>query len=334
MLRKSSQVSSLSCPPRQILKVATTVRTDRPIAIIAAVAVITFSNGAVAQSAQDGTPTACQMRLSRDRAVFKPLGELSGPGECGGPDIIHLERIVLSDRAEVAVEPPATLRCEMAEDVVSFVRQDLAPAAAVMGSALSAIENYDSYDCRSRNRLAGAKLSEHGFASALDIRSIRLTDGRVVRPTDPGAPWEFRLAMKAAACNRFTRCSVPARMDITRIISISITSSGAADIGCANGICAMRRRPTRCSRLRRPLAQVPRRHHFLYRCLGRARSQPPARALQACPTKAAPDECAQQSRGPRHRNAGPSLYQSGDIPRRGPARHRARQWRLRLRYRR
>jgi len=186
------------------LKVATTVRTDRPIAIIAAVAVIAFSNGAVAQSAQDGTPTACQMRLSRDRAVFKPLGELSGPGECGGPDIIHLERIVLSDRAEVAVEPPATLRCEMAEDVVSFVRQDLAPAAAVMGSALSAIENYDSYDCRSRNRLAGAKLSEHGFAGALDIRSIRLTDGRVVRLTDPGAPWEFRLAMKAAACNRFT----------------------------------------------------------------------------------------------------------------------------------
>src|SRR5262249_31054080 len=133
-----------------------------------------------------------------------PLGELSGPGGCGGPHIIPLERIVLTDRAGNSGEPPATLRCEMAEDVVSFVRPDLAPAAAAMGSGPRAVGNYHSSDCRSRNRLAGAKLSEHGFASALDIRSIRLTDGRVVRLTDPGAPWEFRLAMKAAACNRFT----------------------------------------------------------------------------------------------------------------------------------
>jgi hypothetical protein len=92
----------------------------------------------------------------------------------------------------------------MAEAVVFFVRQDLAPAAAAMGAPLIAIENYDSYDCRGRNRVGGAKLSEHGLANALDIRSIRLKDGRVVRPADSGAPREFRVAMKAAVCNRFT----------------------------------------------------------------------------------------------------------------------------------
>src|SRR5215470_17779351 len=146
------------------------------------VAVIALSNGAAAQSPQDESPTACHMRLSSDRAVFKPLGELGGPAGCGGPDVIYLERIILSDRTEVAVEPPATLRCETAEAIASFVRQDLAPAAATTGSALSAIENFDSYDCRGRNRIAGAKLSEHGLANALDIRSIRLRDGRVVRP--------------------------------------------------------------------------------------------------------------------------------------------------------
>src|SRR5262249_30614135 len=145
-----------------------------------------------------------QMRLSPDRAIFKPLGELGGPPGCGGPDVIHLERIILADRTEVAVEPPATLRCEMAGGVVSFVREDLAPAAAALGAAPSAIENYDSYDCRGRNRVAGAKLSEHGLANALDIRSVRLKDGRVVRPADAGAPSEFRVAMKAAVCNRFT----------------------------------------------------------------------------------------------------------------------------------
>jgi hypothetical protein len=191
------------------LKAATDVRIDRLIALIATVlgptlAITALSKGAVAQSAQGGGVSACQMRLSRDGAVFKPLGEFGGPAGCGGPDVVQLERIILPDDTDVAIEPPATLRCETAEAVVSFVRQDLAPAAARMGSTLRAIDNFDSYDCRGRNRLAGAKLSEHGLANALDIRSVRLEDGRVVRPADRGAPLQFRAAIKAAVCSRFT----------------------------------------------------------------------------------------------------------------------------------
>jgi hypothetical protein len=197
----------------KVSKAATDVRIDRLIAIIAAVlgpplAIIALSNGAAAQSAQRGV-SACQMGLSRDRVVFKPLGELGCFARCGGPDVVQLERIILTDDSDAVIEPPATLRCETAQAVVSLVRQDLAPAAAAMGSALRAIENFDSYDCRGRNRMAGAKLSEHGLANALDIRSVRLEDGRVVRPADQGAPLQFRLAMKAAVCRRFTTALGP-----------------------------------------------------------------------------------------------------------------------------
>ena len=190
-------------------KIANHVKVRSAIAAVTAIigtalVGVALSDGAAAQSGPGAGPTACQTRLSPDRAVFTPLGELGGPAGCGGPDVVHLERIILADRTEVAVEPPATLRCEMAEAIVFFVRQDLAPAAAAVGAPLSAIENYDSYDCRGRNRVAGAKLSEHGLADALDIRSVRLKDGRVVQPADSGAPREFRVAMKAAACNRFT----------------------------------------------------------------------------------------------------------------------------------
>jgi len=176
------------------------------IVVIVVIVGIVSGDGAAAQSSPDAAPTvtACQMRLTPDRAVFKPLGEIAGPSGCGGPDVVHLERIVLADRSEIAIEPPATLRCELAEAMVYFVRQDLAPAAARIGAALSAIENYDSYDCRGRNRVAEAQLSQHGLANALDIRSVRLKDGRVVRPADAAAPMEFRLAMKTAVCNRFT----------------------------------------------------------------------------------------------------------------------------------
>jgi len=207
--------AGFACNQLAILSSLTARNTANHVKVSSAIAAVTaivktalvgvaLSDGAAAQSGPGAGPTACQTRLSPDRAVFTPLGELGGPAGCGGPDVVHLERIILADRTEVAVEPPATLRCEMAEAIVFFVRQDLAPAAAAVGAPLSAIENYDSYDCRGRNRVAGAKLSEHGLADALDIRSVRLKDGRVVRPADSGAPREFRVAMKAAACNRFT----------------------------------------------------------------------------------------------------------------------------------
>src|SRR5260370_41564771 len=98
-----------------ILKVATNVRIDPPIAIIASivghtVAVIALSNGAAAQSPQDEAPTACHMRLASDRAVFKPLGELGGPAGCGGPGGTSLGRIILARRPRAADVPAPTLR--------------------------------------------------------------------------------------------------------------------------------------------------------------------------------------------------------------------------------
>ena len=149
-------------------------------------------------------PTACQLRLTPDRAVFKPLGEISGPGECGGPDIVSLERIVARNRVPIAITPPATLRCETAEAIVTWVRDDLVARVATLGSELATIENFDSFDCRGRNRVAGAQLSEHGRANALDIRALRLKNGRVAQPTDVAVPRDFRLAMKTSACARFT----------------------------------------------------------------------------------------------------------------------------------
>jgi hypothetical protein len=149
-------------------------------------------------------PTACQLRLTPDRAVFKPLGEISGPGECGGPDIVSLERIVARNRVPIAIAPPATLRCEAAEAIVTWVRDDLVARVAALGSELATIENFDSFDCRGRNRVAGAQLSEHGRANALDIRALRLKNGRAAQPTDVAIPRDFRLAMKTSACARFT----------------------------------------------------------------------------------------------------------------------------------
>ncbi len=159
---------------------------------------------AEAPAAAPPEPSACQLDLaSGERAVIEPLPPLVGPGECGAPDVVRLDAILLPNHTRVALMPPPTLRCSTAEAIADWVRSDIGPAAGRLGAPLAAIENYDSYDCRGMNRVVGAKLSEHGKANALDIRSITLADGRVFRPAEPTVSRLFREEMRASACARF-----------------------------------------------------------------------------------------------------------------------------------
>jgi hypothetical protein len=159
-----------------------------------------------ATSAPGAAPrnTACHLRLTPDRAVFRPLGAIDGPGECGGPDIVSLQGVITKDRLPVEISPAATLRCETAEAIVDWVREDLVGLAADLEPVLIGIETFDSFECRGQNRIVGAKLSEHGRANALDIRAIRLKDGRGVRLTDPAVSKDLRIAVRESVCERFT----------------------------------------------------------------------------------------------------------------------------------
>src|SRR5262249_10977803 len=106
-------------------------------------------------------PSPCQLRLSAsNRAIFSAPPPLTGPGGCGAPDVVRLDAVVMPDRTRVALMPPPTLRCTMADAIATWVRDEIGPAAATLGAPLRSIENYDSYDCRGQNRVKGAKLSE------------------------------------------------------------------------------------------------------------------------------------------------------------------------------
>jgi hypothetical protein len=148
-------------------------------------------------------PSACQLRLTSDLAVMEPLPPIIGPGECGAVDVVRLDAIVLPDHAKVAVMPPATLRCAMAEAVVHWVREEVAPATGQLRAPLRGLENYDSFECRGRNRVPGAKISEHGYANALDVKSFKLADGAVIGPTDVDVERSFRESLRHSACARF-----------------------------------------------------------------------------------------------------------------------------------
>jgi Extensin-like protein C-terminus len=148
-------------------------------------------------------PTACQLGLAQ-LAQFQPLPALAGADQCVAADVVLLQAVMLSDKTKVAVVPPATLRCTMAEQVARWVRDDVAPAAkAIAGAFLRRLDNLDSYECRGQNRIRGARLSEHGRANAFDVGAFRVADGRVLGLTDVKVAKAWREVLRASACARF-----------------------------------------------------------------------------------------------------------------------------------
>jgi hypothetical protein len=149
-------------------------------------------------------PSACRRALTEEVAVAPSIPDIHGPGGCGGEDLVRLDAVVLADKRRVPLTPAATLRCTMAFAIADWVRTDVAPLAAGLGSPLTALDNFDSYDCRGRNGIVGAQLSEHGRANALDVRAFRLADGRSIGLTDRTVPVELRETVLHSVCARFT----------------------------------------------------------------------------------------------------------------------------------
>ena len=157
-----------------------------------------------AEPAPAPQPSACRLALTEAMAIAPSIPDIRGPGGCGGVDLVRLEAVVLPDKRRVALKPAATLRCAMASAVADWIRADMAPLAASMGSVITDLDNFDSFECRGRNRVAGAKLSEHGRANALDVRALKLANGQSIGLTDRTAPREIRENILHSVCARFT----------------------------------------------------------------------------------------------------------------------------------
>lgn len=147
--------------------------------------------------------SACRIALTDSIAIAPSIPPISGAGGCGGYDLVRLEAVVLSPTQRVAVKPAAILRCKMATAIANWVRSDMAPLAAGLGTTLSELDNFDSFECRGRNRIKGAKLSEHGRANALDVRGLKLANGTLLSLTDRTLARETREKVLVSVCARF-----------------------------------------------------------------------------------------------------------------------------------
>ncbi len=145
--------------------------------------------------------------LASHRVIGEALPPIDDKGGCVINAPLRLDAILLEDGAKVTLSPAVILRASLSSAVADWVRDDLAPAIA-KGDRLAGIEGTGGYECRNRDSIAGAKLSEHATGNAFDLHALRTERGKlfVVAPSkdDTDDVKAFRALMKKTACLRFS----------------------------------------------------------------------------------------------------------------------------------
>jgi hypothetical protein len=106
----------------------------------------------------------------------------------------------------VALSTPATVDCTTARALDAWVKGAVLPTVGRLGGGVAALQVADSYSCRPRNNVAGARLSEHGKGHAIDISAIRLKNGvsiSVLKGWGDAQQGRILKALHKAACGTF-----------------------------------------------------------------------------------------------------------------------------------
>lgn len=139
-------------------------------------------------------------RLGVEATAIAPIHE----GACG---IAQPVAVASLGGGAVDLTAKAIVGCQLAEAFADWLGDDVQPAARqYLGGDVVGLRVAASYVCRTRNNAAGAKLSEHGRGSAIDISAFRVA-GRgwiAVGGNHSLAEARFMTAIRKAACGPFT----------------------------------------------------------------------------------------------------------------------------------
>ncbi|HRK25196.1 MAG TPA: extensin family protein, partial [Beijerinckiaceae bacterium] len=166
----------------------------------------------------------------RESQYVKISKSIDGPGICGAntplkvaalaspvaPDYAQSGNLILTsgNLMLTSITPTATLACPMVSAVDSWLGNDIQTAAMTwFGQPVVELVTAGSFGCRPMNHRAGARLSEHSFANALDLKAVRLADGRTVSVAKgwrgAGDEQGFLREITHLACKRFTTVLAP-----------------------------------------------------------------------------------------------------------------------------
>jgi hypothetical protein len=151
---------------------------------------------------RDDGAAACFARLDRIPGLKYRRLPPHSEGECSYDNAVQLLDI------GVPVAGLKAVSCPAAEALFSWLHDGVRPAARDhFGADVVRVGTYGSYACRTRNGQAGARLSEHAFANAIDFASFTFADGRVVAVKSgwrgSGDEQSFLRSVHRAGCARF-----------------------------------------------------------------------------------------------------------------------------------
>ncbi len=145
----------------------------------------------------------CATLFASGKVVARASEPVSGPGDCGMAAPIELSAVILSPTRKVEFKPAVSINCPLGDAVADWIRDDLAPVFAKVGRSLTTLASTSGYACRGRNRVVGAKLSEHGKGNAMDIGIFASSDGPPTSVKDRGLAALVLTEVKRTACARF-----------------------------------------------------------------------------------------------------------------------------------
>jgi hypothetical protein len=137
-------------------------------------------------------------------------------GECGDRSPLALAAIFAPDK--INLSPVPQVNCRIATAMVALAQKLNEMSQATFGATVETIFTGKGYQCRRRNNLADGKISEHGFANAIDITGFQLTNGQnlVIKrdwsgeETEPSLNGRFLGEVHKSACKIFTTVLGPA----------------------------------------------------------------------------------------------------------------------------
>ncbi len=156
---------------------------------------------------KEETASACLARLiaggASAEAVSAPATSVEG---CGIDEPVRLSSVTVVGGDVVSLPDRPLLACEFAAVLSDYVRLIVAPLGqAALHAKVASIETGPGYECRTQDRVAGAKISAHAKGLAVDFVAIAFADKRriiVERQTNADEASYFR-AIRTAACGWF-----------------------------------------------------------------------------------------------------------------------------------
>lgn len=148
---------------------------------------------------------SCFAQLKAAGATFTPADQPGGNAACGIENPVQISAIAERSAPGGSISLPdrPVISCRMAVRFGDWLRSVAPSLGASRNAALTSITTGPGWECRGRNRQAGARLSAHANGDALDINTFFFANRARLPVQGSGRDPAFHAA-RMAACTHFS----------------------------------------------------------------------------------------------------------------------------------